>query len=220
MKLLFILIFTISVGYAEIPNNTIESFAHTRPEFLVILIPAKNYSMKGRIFEQLASRGKENGLSFLRFDWSFFGHNRNPSAELDLEAIELKEVIHHYQKKFKLKNERIILVAKSFGSRVLAKANLNSYPLALVTPNCDENASFKSTYSKLLQKKRPVQISISIEDPYCDISQIYRNLVNLPREVTMYTSYGDHNFVLNDTFQNQDVFVTQLLQWIVNVRNL
>ena len=137
-----------------------------------------------------------------------------------MEATELKEIIHHYQKKFQLKNHKIILVAKSFGSRVLAKANLDSYPLALVTPNCDEDGSFNSTYSKLLQERRPVQISISIEDPYCDVSQIYRNLMNVHKEVTMYSSYGDHNFVLNDTFENQDVFIDQLLQWIENVKSL
>ena len=205
--------------FASIPvNKVIVAEPITSQSKLLIVVPAKKYSMDGILFEKIASLAVRKGYVVVRFNWIFFTQGSNPSKNFDEEASELKSIIEYYQKKYRVEAKNTVVAAKSFGSKILMKIPSTTYnALGLITPNCDKVNTFSSVYGKVLSSLKPIQISISTNDPYCEISQIYKETSKFKNNIRLYTSFGDHNFLLNGNEENQDVFVNQFINWLANI---
>lgn len=186
---------------------------------LLIIVPAKKYSMEKPLFSKLAKAAKNEGYTVVRFNWKFFTNNSSPSEDLKEEAIELSNIILKYQKELKFSSKNTVVLAKSFGSKVLSKAPPSLYSdLALVTPNCSKQNQFYETYKKVFIRNKRIQISISLNDPYCDVKQIYSVIQRLGRNVSIYTTYGDHNFSLNKKPNNQNNMVSAITNFLNNLQ--
>jgi len=218
-QLLLILFFSTSVQ-ARIQNlllgNNEVRIERARPSRgLIFIIPAKKYTMEKPLFNLLSKLALKNNYSVARFNWSFIRNKNSPSKQLRVEATEIDQVLSYVQKKLDITNENTFIVAKSFGSRVLMKSLLNkSRFYTLLTPNCDNHNSFSKTYSLLFKRFQDVNISLSINDPYCDVGQIYNFLSQKHSRVTLFTTFGDHNFVTtNKSIFNQETAMNQIINW-------
>ncbi len=207
-----------SFNLSAMGNEVIEDFPKGKGNGrLLVIIPAKKYSMRKPLFEKISRDATESGYHVVRFNWKFFTERKDPSKNFIKEIKEVHEIIEYYSTKYNYMKKDIVIAAKSFGSRVLAKTKLKSFALGLITPNCSERESFMKTYKEVLRRYSKIQISISINDPYCEIGQIYQELPKIRKEVSIYTTYGDHNFNFKEGVDNQNVFVSQFIQWLRNI---
>ena len=197
---------------------TSESANKDKPAPLLVIAPAKKYTMVGELFENLATEASKLGYFVVRFNWNFVTTNQEPSSGLTSEARDLERVINYYSKQPYIDSSKIILAAKSFGSRVAMK---NAYDLAtsllLMTPNCDKKNTFKDNYKPIFDLNKNVHIIISKDDPYCDVDQIYSVLGDLNKKyVTVHTLAGDHNFKLpgKSSELNEKVAIKSSLNWL------
>lgn len=190
---------------------------------LLIIAPAKGYLMKERLFEKLAIEAKEAGFLSVRFDWGFSQKGGDPSKDYKDEASEIESVTRHFLKRGDVNESKVILAAKSMGSKAAMKSSLAYYwALLLLTPNCDQANTFRKLYAPIFSARKPVQITISRTDPYCEIEQIYEAAKDLTQTLSIHTLEGDHNFVDEKSpnkFSNQDAAVESSVNWLKNQIN-
>lgn len=196
--------------------QTIVSLPEGAAKGLVIIAPAKKYLMHERLFAVLAGNLAKDGYIAVRFNWSEITLSES-SLELERAAADIKTVTIDAQKEYGFSPEKTVIIAKSFSTKALDQNIDLAKTFVLLTPNCSDELPFEKTYSTLLNKPDiNLAIAISNEDPYCKIHQIHQTLatsVNLP---SLFTSYGDHNFVITpNIFKHQDQaieFVTNFLK--------
>jgi dienelactone hydrolase len=185
---------------------------------LLVIAPAKEYTMTGDLFRQLGERAAEAGYLTVRFNWRFVTARQAPSNDLSRESEDLVRVLRHFAARPDVDPSRIVLAAKSFGSRVAMReaADLVQAVL-LLTPNCTVDQPFRSSYRPLLTRHRPVHIVISAQDPYAVIDQIQEAMPDLgPRAGLDLLTKGDHNFATTDTGStaNQARAIEYCMAWL------
>ncbi len=191
---------------------------------LLVIAPAKKYTMTGEIFENIAERASKLGFHVVSFNWSFITNKKDASTDLKKESEDLINIISYYKKEPYIDSLNITLVAKSFGSRV---AMLGGYKEAqsvlLLTPNCDKKNTFFKTYEPVLKTSKNIHILISKDDPYCDVNQIHYSMKELKKDnITIHTLYGDHNFKLQNkkSLLNEKAAIDSAINWLNNQINL
>lgn len=201
------------LGHNEIITETPQS---KESKGLIIIAPAKKYTMHKPLFSSLSKKLLKEGFIVVRFNWGFIKHSTEPSKNLVTEAHELNDIVSFFQKKFSKTKRETFLIAKSFGTRVFMKSQINRLGhVSLMTPNCDRQNTFDKTYGRLFQTHARINISLSIHDPYCQVGQIYDFISSHHNKITLYTTYGDHNFQTNhDSKQNQELVLRQLVNWV------
>ena len=225
MKIYFIFasLLFVSTGFSQTKlnigsNEVLVDLPDVKPvnNRLVVIAPAKKYTMNKPLFVDLSQRLVSQGYIVTRFNWSFVKTNSDPSSDLVKEGKELYNIISSIQKKYSVTKSNTYLVAKSFGSRVLMKSKIDGFDhVSLMTPNCDKKNSFHDTYAPMFKKKIRININISIDDPYCDVEQIYDFVSSRSPKVTLFTTYGDHNFKTNKfSKENQELVLLQIVNWI------
>ena len=144
--------------------------------------------MEKPLFQKIFKQALKSQFAVVRFNWDFFTNQKEPSQGLKAEAIQLEEMLEFLTDNHKIPARDIIVAAKSFGSQVVIKIDPKLYgDLALITPNCDKENIFLKRYDRVLKTKKKIQISISVNDPYCDLEQIYTALPSLNKEHSIYT---------------------------------
>jgi hypothetical protein len=175
---------------------------------LVVIAPAKKYLMEERLFVGLATKLAQSGMIVVRFNWAD-STLANPATELSLAARDIAHVLKSAQARFKVGPNKTVLVSKSFSTKALGLSFHLANHHILLTPNCSTEAPFAKIYGNILQAPgKTVSLFISNEDPYCDVGQIYDVMKSLSRRPALFTTHGDHNFVLptrnpNYLFQDQ-----------------
>ncbi|MBI2070293.1 MAG: alpha/beta hydrolase [Elusimicrobia bacterium] len=189
---------------------------------LLVIAPAKQYTMEGKIFEELAHGAAGLGYYVVRFNWGYIPKKSEPSADLSAEAKELDAVIEHFRKESKVDAGRVVLAAKSFGTKVaMLGPEQKARALLLLTPNCDAERTFRKTYQPVFASTKKAHVVISVNDPYCDINQIHEALKDLGSRVTVHTLFGDHNFVLKSAASdiNEKAAIQSSLNWLRQVQD-
>ena len=93
--------------------------------------------------------------------------------------------------------------------------NING--LLLITPNCDKKKSFSQNYAALFKKKFPVHIVISKSDPFCSVTDIYKNTPKLNKRVTLsIMAGGDHDFesMTEHSQRNVNTAIADSVNWL------
>lgn len=192
------------------------------PHPLLVIAPAKEYTMSGPIFTALEAGALKLGYKVVRFNWGFVTRKGQPSADLQVENQELEQVIAHFAAMPDVKRSRVMLAAKSFGSRVAMNgAHRKAHGLLLLTPNSNAQAPFEKTYAPLLGDERPLHIVISATDPYGDRNQLHAALPRLGGRTTLtMLPAGDHNFKLEgpSSALNEEVAMKSSLNWLAFMR--
>lgn len=189
------------------------------PHPLLVIAPAKKYLMDERLFSELAKQAAAAGFLAVRFNWGFAAKGAEPSKNFANEAADLNDVAQHYIRLNQTQKLKVFLAAKSMGSRAAMQAALTPYAgLLLLTPNCDKKDTFAKTYAPVFKAKRPVHIAISVDDPYCEVKQIYKSSEKLAPHLTLHTLKGDHNFVVDGEYRNQNAAIASSLNWLQNQR--
>lgn len=162
------------------------------PHPLLVIAPAKEYTMAGPLFVALAEGAAKQGFDVVRFNWGFKTRGGQPSADLAAENAELEAVMGHYGAGRKHR----VLAAKSFGSRVAMRgAFKQATALMLLTPNADAKATFRQNYAPLMGYDRPLHVAMAATDPYGDVKQLYEAAPALGPELTLHVlPAGGHNF--------------------------
>lgn len=189
--------------------------------FPVLLIaPAKKYSMKEHLFQRLAEEALAQGYMVVRFDWDFFTQGEEPDADLESETVELDKMIE-FSRSHPRSSGKVFLAAKSFGSVVAARRAWRSVEGVLLwTPNSNKDLLFGDVYGPLLKSSTPTHIVISVTDPYGELSQLYDYLTNTSASVTVHTLFGDHNFQTDppDDGLNEDAAFAGSVNWLRRYR--
>ena len=189
--------------------------------FPVLLIaPAKKYSMKEHLFQRLAEEALAQGYMVVRFDWDFFTQGEEPDADLESETVELDKMIE-FSRSHPQSSGKVFLAAKSFGSVVAAHRAWRSVEGVLLwTPNSNKELLFGDVYGPLLKSSTPTHIVISVDDPYGELSQLYDYLTNTSASVTVHTLFGDHNFQTDppDDGLNEDAAFAGSVNWLRRYR--
>lgn len=190
-----------------------------KPAPLLFIAPAKKYDMSKKIFEDIAVKAAALGYFVVRFDWGFYTNKAEASSNLVREAKEFnlihKNILKKYAKRIETKNQ--VLLAKSFGSRVILKSDLKDFTaFLLVTPNCDRRNLFKMRYNNFLKSKKNLGILISTHDPYCSIEQIYQGVYRQKSNLSLMTVGGDHNFTSQTDHSefNQNLAIQNAVNWL------
>lgn len=193
----------------------------TKPYPLLVIVPAKEYTMTGSLFEDLATAAAANGFYVVRFNWGFVTNADTPSKDLSTEVNDLKTVVNYFLQQKDIDPSRVYYLAKSFGTRVVmidAFKNKKTKGLALLTPNCSAKQPFTKTYGKLAQTKIPLHIVISKEDPHCDVNQIHKALPGFSKKWTTFHSvFGDHGFKTTKNEKkdfNRQVALDGIINWL------
>jgi alpha/beta superfamily hydrolase len=194
----------------------------TGPHPLLVIAPAKEYTMAGPIFMALEAGALKLGYKVVRFNWGFVTNKAQPSPELQAEDQELERVLNHFATQSDVDRSRVVLAAKSFGSRVAMRgAHRKARGILLLTPNSSAQAPFETTYAPLLGDERPLHIVISASDPYGDRNQLLAALPRLGGRTTLtMLPAGDHNFKLEGPSSafNEEVALKSSLNWLAFVR--
>ena len=194
-----------------------------KPYPLLVVVPAKDYTITGELFEEIATAAASNGFFVVRFNWGFVTNKDEPSKDLSTEANDLKTVIDYFSQQKDVDSKKIFVVSKSFGSRVVMKqAYDKSQGVALLTPNCSAKEPFNKTYASLFKGKKPVHLVISKDDPYCDVNQIYKAMGSLDKKnVTVFTLFGDHHFITSGGKQdlNKTLAVESVVNWLLQQKH-
>lgn len=191
-----------------------------KPHPLLVIVPAKQDTMTGSLFEDLAHAAAAQGYRVVRFNWGFVTNSDEPSKDLSTEANDLKTVTNYFAKQKDIDPGHVSFIAKSFGSKVvMKKAFKMAKGLVLLTPNCSKKESFTQTYGKLTKEKIPTHIVISKDDPHCDVNQIHKAMGGFKKKyVTLHTLFGDHNFAtIKDEKRdlNRKVAVDSVINWLM-----
>jgi hypothetical protein len=211
---------TIQLGGREL-SVVVEKPEGKGPFPLLVIAPAKEYTMKGRLFERLARGAVALGYAAVRFDWGFVSRKAAPSAGLEAENADLAAVVDHFAAQSWADRARVVVEAKSLGSRAaMVGAHARASALLLWTPNCSAAAPFEATYAPILGSQRPVHVAISAADPYCDLAQIYAAAPKLGSKVTLSILGGDHNFLHGEggATRDEDAAIASSLAWLERVR--
>lgn len=167
---------------------------------LVVIAPAKKYLMQERLFSLLAEALASRGFLTVRFNWS---SDTLQTTELELQraARDIQIVTSNAQRTFGFRPEQTILISKSFSTKAVDPSLFLAKNHILLTPNCSAEAPFHQTYRSILQKSDiRLKMVISVDDPYCNVNEIYQTLNAIGRPQLLTTAKGDHNFVvLNST---------------------
>ena len=190
--------------------NVIVDLPLTASKGLVVIAPAKKYLMQERLFSAMAKKLRESGYTTVRFNWSAKTLTE-PELELTRASEDMYKVITEAQTKFNVSAEKTILISKSFSTKALSASVSLAKTHIMLTPNCTADTTFEQTYSDILSNDAiSLSMMISNEDPNCDVRQIHGALAKLSRLPGLFTTRGDHNFVLrtsdgqsNFTFQDQ-----------------
>ena len=222
MKSKLALLLTLSLG-ASVSCASTKLVDLRGPEAKTILIiPAKKYTPDKPLFVKIASEAGKAGLNVVRFNWAFVTNNTEPSKGLIDEAQQIDEIIERLVRDNGIEPSKLFVIAKSFGSRALMKSDFRTLQnVSLLTPNCDDSNTFNKTYGALFENDRNLNITISVDDPYCDIAQIYNFVDGRNSKVQVYTSTGDHNFDLqaDPEQRNQMTAAKQLVNWVLMTKN-
>lgn len=167
---------------------------------LVVIAPAKKYLMQERLFTLLAETLAGRGFLTVRFNWSS-DTLQTPELELQRAARDIQSVTLTAQRTFGFRPEQTTLISKSFSTKAVDPSLLLAKNHILLTPNCSTEAPFHQTYRNSLQKPGiRLKMIISVDDPYCNVNDIYKVLNTLGKTQLLATTKGDHNFVvLNST---------------------
>lgn len=188
------------------------------PSPLLVIAPAKEYTMTGALFEQLAVMAAEAGYFVVRFNWGYVTTKTSPSPSLMIESQELVGVIEYFKKHRAVDPGRVVLAAKSFGSKVaMLEAYRKASALLLLTPNSNKENPLRKVYEPVFRYKGKVHIVISVDDPYGEISQLYEAMKEFGANVTVQTVVGDHNFKTGDANSevNQKAVLVGCENWLL-----
>lgn len=185
---------------------------------LLVIAPAKEYTMAGPLFLALEAGAVAQGYKVVRFNWGFVTRKDQPSADLKAENAELAQVLDHFSKAADVDGQRVVLAAKSFGSRVAMNgAFKKASALLLMTPNSNAQAPFERNYAPLFGWGRPIHVVIAATDPYGDLGQLYTALPKLGKNTTATVlPVGDHNFKVDGpgSALNERVGLDASLNWL------
>lgn len=185
---------------------------------LLIIAPAKKYTMQGRLFNELAEGAVDMGYYTVRFNWQFVTRSLAESEGLSLEAQDIINVLKYFKADKRIDTSKVVLAAKSFGSRVAMTGPYKEFDsFLLITPNCSQSQTFQELYGALYSWRKPVHIVISNNDPYCNVHQIYQSMRYASLNMTIFTLFGDHNFVLQDKKANrlnEKVVLYSMINWL------
>lgn len=163
---------------------------------LVVIAPAKKYLMQERLFTLLAETLASRGFLTVRFNWSS-DTLQAPEFELQRAAREIQSVTLNSQRTFGFRPEQTILISKSFSTKAIDPSLSLAKIHILLTPNCSVEAPFQQTYRNILQQSNiRLKMVISVDDPYCNVNEIYQTLNAIGRTQLLATTKGDHNFVV------------------------
>lgn len=163
---------------------------------LVIIAPAKKYLMQERLFSVLAETLASRGFVAVRFNWSP-DTLQTPELELQRAARDIQSVTVNAQRVFGFRPEQTALISKSFSTKAVAPSLSLAKSHILLTPNCSAEAPFQQTYQNILQKSDiRLKMVISVDDPYCNVSEIFQTLNSIGRPQLLATTKGDHNFIV------------------------
>ena len=220
-NLLILALLLLSIPSAAQTNRRIVEMPPGEGPFPVLLIaPAKKYSMKEHLFQRLAEEALAQGYMVVRFDWDFFTQGEEPDADLESETVELDKMIE-FSRSHPQSSGKVFLAAKSFGSVVAAHRAWRSVEGVLLwTPNSNKELLFGDVYGPLLKSSTPTHIVISVDDPYGELSQLYDYLTNTSASVTVHTLFGDHNFQTDppDDGLNEDAAFAGSVNWLRRYR--
>ncbi|MBL7542607.1 MAG: hypothetical protein JNL11_02270 [Bdellovibrionaceae bacterium] len=193
---------------------------------LVVIAPAKKYLMQERLFSSLAEALVRQGFLAVRFNWSL-DTLQIPELELQRAERDIQNVVLSTQRTFGIKPEQTILISKSFSTKALTASLSLAKSHILLTPNCSADAPFYQTYKNVLHKTGiSLKIVISVDDPYCHVSEIYQTLNAIKRPQLLATTKGDHNFVVLDAttktpiYAFQDLVVRYVVDFIYRTNGL
>ena len=163
---------------------------------LLIITGAKHHDVRSDFFHEIAKRARRLGYFTVRIPYGFQLRSQEPSKDLSRENEEILQVIRYYGARPYINSDRITLLSKSFGTRIIMKgAHELVNRLILITPNCKQK-TFMENYAKLRNDARPIHIVISRQDPHCDFRQITRSLEHFGGATTFNLVEGDHDFLL------------------------
>ena len=220
-RYLILLVLFLQLHTAAQPNRKIVDLPDGDGPFPVLLIaPAKQYSMKEHLFQRLAEEAVKQGYMVVRFDWEFFTKGEEPSENLESEASQLDQMIE-FSRSHPQSSGKVFLAAKSFGTVVAARKAWRSVEGVLLwTPNSNRELQFGDIYGDLLKSSTPTHIVISVTDPYGELSQLYDYLTNTSAAVTVHTLFGDHNFQTDppDDGLNEDAAFAGSVNWLLRYR--
>lgn len=207
-------------GAAQTTQRIVEVPSGEGPFPVLLVAPAKKYSMKEHLFQRLADEALDQGYIVVRFDWNFFTQGKEPSDGLEAEANQLDEQIE-FARSHPQSSGKVVLAAKSFGSVVAVRRAWRSVEGVLLwTPNSNKDLLFEDVYGPLLKSSTPTHIVISTTDPYGELSQLYDYLTNTSAAVTVHTLFGDHNFQTDppDDGLNEDAAFAGSVNWLRRYR--
>jgi dienelactone hydrolase len=210
------------VQAVQIKGQTYDTIVH-RPQGngpfpLLLIAPAKEYTMTGDLFRLLGERAAEAGYLAVRFNWRFVSEKKGPSVDLRQESDDLVRVMAHFAARSDVDPSLTVLAAKSFGARAAMLAAVDqAQALILLTPNCSVDQPFRSLYRPLLKRHRPVHMVIAAGDPYAILSQIQDALPDLgPQADLDLLPHGDHNFATGNagSTANQTRAIEGCIAWL------
>lgn len=176
---------------------------------LVVIAPAKKYLMQERLFSSLAEALASRGFLTVRFNWSL-DTLQVPELELQRAARDIQYIVGNAQRTFGFSAEQTTLISKSFSTKALDASLTLAKTYILLTPNCSAAAPFHKTYGNILQEPDiRLKMIISVDDPYCNIKEIYQTLNAIGRPQLLATTQGDHNFVVSDSTAKTSSYVFQ-----------
>jgi hypothetical protein len=195
------------------------------PKGLVVIAPAKKYLMKERLFAELAERLTGQGYVTVRMNWSP-ETLQVPELEIQRASDDIQQVVLAAQSEFGFNADQTVLISKSFSTKALGPSLGLAKKHFLLTPNCSAEAPFLNTYGKVLSWPNiELSLIISNEDPYCDVNQIRQTLNSLGRSSWLWTTHGDHNFVLPEQstdllrYRHQDEVINKVVDQVTQVSN-
>lgn len=198
--------------FSSIQATTLETLVnkpngHVRG--LVVIAPAKKYLMQERLFALLAETLANRGFLTVRFNWSS-DTLQAPEQEIQRAARDIQSVTSNAQRAFGFGPTQTILISKSFSTKAVATSLSLAKNHILLTPNCSAEAPFYQTYRNILHKSDiRLKMVISVDDPYCNVNEIYQTLNAIGRPQLVATTKGDHNFVVLNTTTNASSYAFQ-----------
>ncbi|MEK6772775.1 MAG: hypothetical protein AABY64_02440 [Bdellovibrionota bacterium] len=199
-SMLVIFLLTVSINASAL--QTLVNKPQGIAKGLVIIAPAKKYLMQERLFSSLAQSLASRGFLTVRFNWSA-DTLQTQELELQKAARDIQNVILNAQRAFGFQANQTTLISKSFSTKALDPSLSLAKNHVLLTPNCSPESPFQKTYWNILNKSGiRLKMIISIDDPYCNVKEIYQTLNAIGKPQLIATTKGDHNFVVTEPSTN------------------
>lgn len=203
----------------------------------IIIAPGGTYHAAIPVVRRFAERAAAHGFVAVRFDWSFCDSAAGRcagkrSADLQAEREDLETVVAFVRTHARVDRARILLAAKSFGSRIAYPVFVSDpsiRALAVLTPICTETAgadgrplaaplpTASQHYPDLSRLDRPALFAIGVVDPICRVAMLRDYLAATPGKATILELPGDHSFEVGaDAAQNAaniTAAADRVLQW-------